>query len=329
MGAIMRIHCFLIRACSATIGVACWASIAIATDSTAQIVAEVSSASYANTLNNQLHTHTGDTRMIGQPGHDAARDNIKSIFEGLGLTTGLDPVAYNSSTYFNVVAEQRGAVHPDQVYIVGAHYDSAGATVPGADDNASGVAAVLEMARALAHHPFDATVRFIAFDCEEAGLIGSTSYANAHASDDIRGMVSMDMVAYNPSSNPNSAYLYYDHSLSSAPAITQDLAAAFASYGNGITTTIERLSSDSSDYAPFAHKGFQAALVIEHEVWHNPNYHTSADSVDTANYIDYAYATNLTRAVTGYLSDAAVPVPEPTSLLALVVGGLVLLSRRR
>jgi autotransporter-associated beta strand protein len=268
------------------------------------VVNEVSQSAYADFLANRLFTHGGDNRGIGGAEHDLARSNIYDTFAGLGLNPVLDPFTYNSSTYYNVVATLPGTVHPSEVYVIGAHYDSV--NNPGADDNASGVAGVLEAASVLARHRFDATVVFIAFDREEQGLVGSSAYAGAHAGDDIRGMVSLDMIAYNPAGvHYNKAYVY---GRTASDPIKNDLAAAISSYGNGITYEIGG-DLPASDHAPFEANGDQACLLIEHAVWNNPYYHGASDSVDTAGYIDYAFGTKMTQSVVGWLATKAALIP--------------------
>jgi Zn-dependent M28 family amino/carboxypeptidase len=284
------------------------------------VVGQVSQSSYTDYLNNYLYTHTGNSRGLTAPNqHDLARTEIYDSFSSFGLTTTLDPFTYNSSTYSNVVGVLPGKVHPSQVYIVGAHYDSV--NNPGADDNASGVAGVMEAARALSNYQFDSTLVFIGFDREEQGLFGSTAYANAHKNDDIRGMISMDMIAYNPLGLlHDQAYVYYANS--TAPPIATELSAAITQYGGGLSATVTRSTSANSDHHPFYSQGFEAALLIERNVSSNPNYHKAADSVDTPGYIDYAYATDMTRSVVGYLATQATIVPEPSTLVVLAAGAI-------
>ncbi len=289
--------------------------------SVTEIVSQVSQSSYTTYLNQHLFTHTGDNRGITGSQHDIARTAIYDAFQSFGLATSLEAFTYNAGTYYNVVGVLPGKVHPNQIYIIGAHYDSV--NNPGADDNASGVAGVLEAARTLSQHQFDSTVVFVGFDREEQGLYGSTAYAIGHQTDDIRGMISMDMIAYNPvGSLHDQAYVYY--ASATAPALATDLATAMLAYGQGLMPSVARLASASSDHYPFYSRGFEAALLIEKGAWSNPNYHKAADSVDTPNYIDYAYATNMTRSVVGYLATKAVAIPEPSTLLLLGLGGLLL-----
>lgn len=274
-----------------------------ATLSTAQVervVDQVSQSSYRHFLDDLLYTHYGHNRGFGAE-HDLARDNIYNHFRSLGLRTTLEPFTYSGRTYYNVVAIHPGTVRPNEIYIVGAHMDSV--NNPGADDDGSGTAGVMEAARVLSNHFFEATITFIAFDREEQGLIGSQAYVQRHRNDNIQGMIQLDMIAWN--SGANIAQIF---GRSASNAVKQALANAITRYGNGIQPVI-RGAWDASDHAPFEWAGFKAALLFETDG--NPYYHTQWDSVDTPNYINYVYATNLTRSAVGYLATAAVLIHPP------------------
>ena len=313
------------------------ALVTLASAATVQdIVGQVSVDSYRDLLDNHLYTHAGDARgfdTVGNPRypaaeHDAARDNILGEFAALGLSTTLDPFTFTSTSgkvYLNcnnVVAVKRGERRPGDVYILGAHYDSF--QNPGADDDASGVAAILEAARVLSSYEFEATLIFIAFDAEEKDLYGSQHYVGEAAGENIRGMVSLDMIAFNPPGDHNKAYIY--GRTASAP-IKQALADAVTAYSGGI---LPEIGGDLpySDHASFEAQGFQACLLIEHAWGANGKYHQLTDSVDTAGYIDYAYATAMTRGAVGYAAAAAGLVPEPATMLMLTLGMLTLIARR-
>src|SRR5207302_5929682 len=75
----------------------------------------------------------------------------------------------------NVVVKLTGSENPELIYVVGSHYDSVQAG-PGADDDTTGTAALLEAARVLAGHPMPATIIFSSFTGEEAGLLGSREF---------------------------------------------------------------------------------------------------------------------------------------------------------
>ena len=126
----------------------------------------------------------------GSMGIGGARDWIKAQLSAIaGLTVRLDPFAYGGCaagtvTRENVVAWKLGSGHPGRLLLVGGHYDSRTLDVfdgtspaPGANDSGSQTALVLELARVMASHSFDATLVFVAFAGEEQGLVGSGSLA--------------------------------------------------------------------------------------------------------------------------------------------------------
>jgi parallel beta-helix repeat protein len=275
------------------------AAAAPASDIGQEIANQVSAASYQHYLDDLLYTHDGDDRggMTG-PDHDAAQANIVATLQSFGLSVELEPFTYQSGTHYNVVATQTGIVYPESYYVIGAHYDSA--NDPGADDDASGVAGVMEAARILSQYPTDYTIKYIAFDLEEYGLIGSEAYVDIHFSDDIRGMISMDMIAYDPATNKANI----DGSSPYSPILAA-LKSAITQYGQGLGYIITS-GMGGSDHMPFADAGFQACLLIERAWQSNPCYHEACDSVDTADYINYTYAAKMVRSAAGFLADNAI-----------------------
>jgi hypothetical protein len=260
-----------------------------------EIADQISAQSFRHYLDDLLYTHDGDDRdgMTG-PQHDPARNEIVTVFQDLNLEVELHSFAYGGGTHYNVVATQIGTMYPDAYFVIGGHYDSAG--TPGADDDASGVAGVMEIARVFSQYETKYTIKYMAFDLEEYGLIGSNAYAQQHSGDDIVGMISLDMIAYNMS---NACDIY---GRPASNSIKQALAAAVQLYGNGLTSTLNS-TSDNSDHAPFELIGVPACLLIEE--WGNSCYHLPCDSVDSSNYIDYDYAADMTRSVAGWLADQA------------------------
>ncbi len=267
---------------------------AAADDTTQAVVDQISVETYQHYLDDLLYTHPGDDRGWG-PEHDLARANIFDTFESFGLDVQLDPFQYQSDTFYNVVATIPGSTTPQQQYIIGAHFDSVGN--PGADDNGSGTAGVMEIARVLSAYEFDSTIIFIAFDREEQGLIGSDAYATEHTDDDIRAMISMDMIAYNTGAESVDIY-----GRSASNALKQALADAVKNYSGGLSFVI-RGTADNSDHAPFEWQGFEACLIIED--WGNPYYHSEFDHVEMPDYIDYDFAVQIAKSVCGWLVDSA------------------------
>ncbi len=294
------------------------------------LVGQVSLASYTDFLSRddplpwQLYTHDSDNRAAGGGQALLARATVEHYFNSFGLDTTTDAGV-------NVIGVKYGLLTPDIKYIVGAHYDSAGN--PGADDDASGVAGVLEAARVLSAYKFAATLIFIAFDREELGLVGSWAYANAHSGDNILGMVSMDMIAWKNPAYPSAAIIFRVNSLDDP--VANGLRDAFIQYVPAITPAVFDSGVPNSDHYPFHANGKPAALLIENSAGQNPYYHKPLDSVDTLGYIDYTFATNMTKGAVGYLATVAglvqneSAVPEPSCVVLLVVFAAVRLRRRR
>lgn len=297
----MRIRIVAAVACS----LACSTTFA---DLVASYAASVSQSSYTNFLDQSLYAHNGNSRKFSFGANRiAARDNIRNHFDSLGLQDSLESFTYNGQTGWNIVGVLPGRVTPQNVYLVGAHWDSTSNTTaaPGADDNASGTAGVMEAARALAAHPFESTIVFVGFDAEEVGLIGSKNYVAAHPGQNIKAAISMDMIAYNPATDHDKAHVYYKYANTGQP-LANAVSQAFAQYGGGVVGVAEQYTTyDMTDHAPFANAGYPAIAVTEFNVWNNPRYHSALDSLDTPNYIDPAYAAKITRSVTGYLAGAA------------------------
>ncbi|GAA2520612.1 M20/M25/M40 family metallo-hydrolase [Pilimelia columellifera] len=160
--------------------------------------------------------HTMSSQDDPARGIGAARDWIHDQLRGIAaasdgrmtvqLQTFVEPAGPRlpvATTITNVIATLRGTVHPQRVYVVSGHYDSRASDVldavsdaPGADDDASGVAAVLELARLFASHEFPATVVFASVAGEEQGLFGSAHLAKQLkvAGVDVQGMFSNDII---------------------------------------------------------------------------------------------------------------------------------------
>ncbi len=263
---------------------------------------QVSLDSLYDFMDNWLYTHVGDDRGVGGAEHDLARDNIAWLMESYGLIVELEPFRYSHSTSYNVVGTLVGTTYPDQEYIIGAHYDSVGN--PGADDNASGTAAVLEAARIISQYDSEYTIRFIGFTREEQGLVGSGAYVDDHWADDILGMISADMVAYDPDTDHARIYTH-----SASHPLRDALGAAIEEYGDGLTWEDSGWTG-ASNHAPFDSAGFQAGLLIEGEVWSNPYYHSSQDSFENPDNLNFPYHTKMTRCLVGWLVDQAGVIVE-------------------
>jgi hypothetical protein len=242
----------------------------------------------------------------------AAAESIVRRFAEAGVAVHTEEFVSGGVTVSNVIATIPGRVSPNQVVIVGAHYDSFArteflTTAPGADDNASGTAGVMELARILSGQAFDFTIRLVAFAAEETGLNGSRDYAARarQRGEQVVGMLDLDMIAFvdrapedvDVTANPASTWLV-DHYVSLAAAYT----------GLPVRRIVDA-SSRSSDHAPFWDQGYSAVEIIEDVPLANPYYHTTKDRFGTLNM---DFATDVVRTTLAVAATLAQPVNAPS-----------------
>jgi Zn-dependent M28 family amino/carboxypeptidase len=202
------------------------------------------------------------TRTAGSSGEKQAADYITQVFQAVGYSPETRPFtaenngqAINSA---NVVAVKDGTSMRE--IIVGAHYDSSDAG-PGADDNASGLAVMLEAARMVASLPTPYTIRFIAFGGGNSGRLGSYAYLNNMSQDEFENVIAM--VDLDSLVAGDVAYVVSDEG---TQAVARDWALAWA-VGNGFDLqTIKNADMANvkvvSDYAPFRDAGIPYAYFI-------------------------------------------------------------------
>ena len=280
----------------------------------------------------------------GSLGNQEACLYLANEFANMGLDVSVQ------GNYSNVVAELKGSVTSENIFIVGAHYDTTSSGErPGGDDNASGTAGVLEAARILSQYSFESTIRFIGFNAEEDWMKGSHDYVGSivAANENIVGMINLDMILRPAWDEDPTEPVDLDITTSNT-ALCLEWADTFISAAN---TYAPSLYFDSytpntqywyaSDQAPFIEAGFAAFMVSENtagEIWSGSNayYHSSEDASDgLANdpfspsgvIYDYVFATDVVRTTVATLGLQAVVIPEPATLLLLGIGALLL--RRR
>jgi hypothetical protein len=255
------------------------------------------------------------TRRTGTPGCDAAETFVVNHFQKQGLWASVQEPAAGLGRA--VVGELKGANFPDDIVIVCAHLDSTSpepeTLAPGADDDASGTAAVMEAARILARHPTDYTVRFIAFTGEEQGLYGSSGYATGADAANVRivGVVNLDMIAYADGMPEDLDVFVNSASEWMGYRIAQD-AGEYA--GLSVKTRVDP-SMIYSDHASFWDHGYAALMAIEDEPLRNPHYHTTGDTLDTLNLDFCAQAARAALATTAILAQPVRLGPAPPQRL--------------
>ncbi|MEZ5358640.1 MAG: M28 family peptidase [Candidatus Zixiibacteriota bacterium] len=240
----------------------------------------------------------------------AARDWIEQKFFDWGYdSTVVDSFTWGAGNEGqNVYAVKLGSRFPDDIIVVGGHYDAV-AVSPGADDNGSGTVGTMEMARILKDIETEMTFVFIAFDAEETGLNGARHYADeAYArGDHIIYMLNMDMIAFD--ANDTFAKLYYGDEL----AYSQMWGKLADSLVN--ITGVLSGSAGNSDHAPFADNGYDVTFV--HEYHFSSVYHSSADSTT---HMDFDYMKRMIQAslATVYVVNNA---PPPVTISNIIDGG--------
>lgn len=220
------------------------------------------------------------TRAAGTPENREATASVAQKLTDLGLE--VKQICY-SEGICSVVADKKGSVKPNEVLLILGHLDSVGKEFAGADDNASGTAVLLEMARVLKDYDNHKTIRFFVTNGEELGLLGAEHYVRALKKDgsikEITLAINMDMVGYNKNgiveleTNPN---------LEELAKWFADLAGRYTKLKTKIT-----LGAWGSDHVPFLDAGIPSLLTIEDWSTKTPCYHTACDLPSTLNY-EYA-----------------------------------------
>jgi hypothetical protein len=259
-------------------------------------------------------THLGSlrTRLSTSPEYRTVSGWARQQLIASGYRVTFQAVSVAGKSSRNVIADKRGrAPGPRGVVVVTAHLDSinltggAAAAAPGADDNGSGAAGLLEMARVLATYQGAHDLRFILFGGEEQGLFGSRRYVASLAAKEkrrIRGVLNMDMIG---SLNSQRRTVLLEGA-PLAQSVMDELAAAAATY---TTLLVERsLNPFASDHVPFIEAGIPAILTIEGADNANSRIHSSRD---TLAHIDYGLALEILRMnvafVAGRLGSPGVP----------------------
>jgi hypothetical protein len=260
-----------------------------------------------------LSSDEREGRMSGEPGGDAARDYIKKEFESYGYQTMLDEfrVSRGDGTAENVYAWIEGAEYPNEVVVVGAHYDhigkGRGGVYNGADDNASGTAAVLAMAKALApmKDKVKRTIVFQLYSGEELGLIGSKHYVSnpkfpldGPAINKHIFMQNLDMIGY----SQYDPRIFQRVDVSPVGDIIQLMT---EKYPFAARVTKYGASGGASDHAPFTRMRVPATFL--HTGTHQ-HYHRVTDDADRLNYTGMEFITKYGLDFIWYVSENGLQV---------------------
>jgi hypothetical protein len=238
---------------------------------------------------------------------DRAAQMIESELKTQGYAPKSLPYVVDGTTVANIEVTIEGSGQPNEIVVIGAHYDSA-QNAPGADDNASGVAAMLAIARAFDKKPRRRTVRFVAFVNEEPPhfwneSMGSLRYAKAckERGDVITAMLSLESLGYyrdEPGSQkyppivswffPDRAnFIAFVGNLGSRSLVHESIgafraSAKFPSEGAAMPSFVAGVGW--SDQWSFWQVGYPGVMVTDTAPYRNPNYHTKDDKPATLDY---------------------------------------------
>ena len=238
------------------------------------------------------HLQDYQSRLWDSNNAFAASDWIASRMEALGLEVEQQP--FYANTWFgsgqaapNVIGIQRGTVYPNVYVVCGSHFDSfsydayyGSGNAPGADDNATGVASVLESARILTQYEFEYSIVYCAYGCEEMGLYGSEAYASRCQQE------GMEILGY--FNNDMNGYLYGDqiHIDCIYPNNVAPIGTYYMNVGSVYFPELPirhvNFNEGDSDHTSFNNHGYMGIYPFEDYQNYSPYIHTPNDLIGTS-----------------------------------------------
>jgi len=229
------------------------------------------------------------TRRCNNPISINAQNWIKSKYESFGLSTYVHNVTGVYPWWGggvvqsgNVISIQTGTEFPDEYLVLGGHYDSfafSGGQEPGADDDATGTAGVMEVARILSQYDFKRSIIYCAFTAEECGLDGSNQFAQKCKNEgmNILGYFNLDMTGYlTPGSPIHFCLIYPNGALTLADYFVNICDVYFPSVP---VTRHSNMPGGDSDHTSFNQKGYKGIWWFEDVNEDSPYIHTSNDKI--------------------------------------------------
>ena len=271
-----------------------------------------------------LEALVGERNPFSTPGPlEQADGYITHQLQSMGLAMSREEVSFEGTTSHNIMGLKEGIDASAGTFILGAHYDSV-QNSPGADDNASAVAALLEVARCLEGVDVKGSILFTAFTLEEYGFIGSRQMAERikESGESISGMISLEMLGYRSREPGSQTYPPYVD-----PTQYPDTGDFIAVVGNepsqalafGLAKTLKQTTPELgveslvlpgradnfaevrlSDHCPFWEHDFKAAMLTDTAFFRNPHYHQPTDTLDT---LDIDFIREICAGLMEYLQD--------------------------
>jgi leucyl aminopeptidase len=259
-----------------------------------------------------------DTRYTFGTGDDRAKDYLVGRVQALGLTAELDPFPVGNEIANNIIVKHVGVEAPEVVYIYSAHYDSTSNTpttlAPGADDNATGVAAVLEAARVMTQHAYKHSIWFVFMAAEEQGSMGSKHMVSwlTQQAIDVRGVIAPDMIGYWPAGDQDELDILGDED---SQGLVDRMADVATRMGVAHKKWIDHNFCYGDDHTSFQEAGFPAITPMDCVEAHNipnstedtPHYHATTDRFET---LYMPKTTRVAAVIVATLAELAEPVAK-------------------
>ncbi|MBN1550693.1 M28 family peptidase [bacterium] len=289
-------------------------------------------------LENRLFKHVktladeiGERSIVKPVKLRAAQDYILNNLNDYGLETCMEPVCFMGIETANIIGKTSNYRDSSKRYLVGAHYDTVESS-PGADDNASGISVLLELARFLNKQFAESSqtaVKFVAFTLEEPPAFATPnmgSYIHAQnmirADERIEGMICLEMVGFRNSQVGSQKYppgflLFNRSHIGNFLCIVHDRQSRELS--GSLLNTVRKTSnlpyvnvlapfkgklvpgSRMSDHRNFWDCGYKALMITDTAFYRNPNYHTRSDTPET---LDYVFMSELVTDLVTFLAAA-------------------------
>jgi hypothetical protein len=224
------------------------------------------------------------SRMASHPSNNIAANYLKQTVMQYGFE--VEDIPYSPSGR-NIIAYKSGTVNAKKAYLIGAHYDCVGTpdtNFEGADDNGSGVAALLEIARVLQHEEFPYTIILAFWDEEEIGLVGSEAFAPDGPIGfwDTQAAINLDMIAYD--GNNDSLAMVHTKHIANSEILADKIIEVNNRYQTQLNIIIKNPGTTASDHQSFWVKGSTAiGLGEDYDHDFSPNWHQPSDSLGNLN----------------------------------------------
>jgi len=320
-----------------------------------QMVNRIDSVQLRNTLSFMegiRHYQTGTMHL------EEVKDFIEAGFRQRGLLTYRQNFNHNNYPAANIISWHPGVKNERIVYIIDAHFDTVNNS-PGADDNASGVAGVLEAARILSQYAFEHTIKFIAFDFEESsptlGLTGSLQYVaeGIKSHEQLEGVFNLEMIGYyseQPYSQdvPSGFNIVFpaQYQMVASDSFRGNFVVNVAVYpSDGLRQTFDNAAAQyvpalkvisfsipdtlnpllptanfwRSDHASFWLSDYKAIMLTDGADFRNHNYHTPNDTMGALNF---TFMSNIVKATIASVASLAKPVHATSAVAYLIDTGM-------